>query len=118
MAGNTVSIEDVEAAAERIRAEAPVTPLLRHPLLDEMTGATVVLKPENLQRSGSFKFRGAFNRLSLIPEADRSKGVVACSSGNHAQGVAASAQLLGMPATIVMPSDAPRIKLERTKPLA
>ncbi|XHC12839.1 threonine/serine dehydratase [Labrenzia sp. ac12] len=115
LAGKTVSIEDVEAAAERIRSEALVTPLLRHPLLDEVTGATVVVKPENLQRSGSFKFRGAFNRLSLIPPADRPRGVVACSSGNHAQGVAASAQLLGMPATIVMPSDAPRIKLERTR---
>ncbi len=110
-----VSFEDIEAAAERIRGEALLTPVLRHPLLDERTGATVLIKPENLQRSGSFKFRGAFNCLSQIPVADRPKGVVACSSGNHAQGVAASAQLLGMPATIVMPSDAPVIKLQRTR---
>ena len=115
MAGNTVSIEDVEAAAERIRAEALVTPLLRHPLLDEMTGATVVLKPENLQRSGSFKFRGAFNRLSLIPPADRPRGVVACSSGNHAQGVAYHAGRLGIPATIVMPVLTPFVKISATR---
>ncbi|ASP33608.1 threonine/serine dehydratase [Labrenzia sp. VG12] len=110
-----VSIDDIRAAAERIRGEAVVTPVLRHPALDAAVGATVLIKPENLQRSGSFKFRGAFNRLNLIPAADRPRGVVACSSGNHAQGVAASAQLLGMPATIVMPADAPAIKLERTR---
>ncbi|MCK7614923.1 threonine ammonia-lyase [Roseibium sediminicola] len=115
LSGFAVSIEDIEAAAGRIDGQAVKTPVLRHPLLDERTGARVLIKPENLQRSGSFKFRGAFNRLNLIPEADRPKGVVACSSGNHAQGVAASAQLLGMPATIVMPEDAPQIKLERTR---
>lgn len=115
LSGLAVSIEDIEAAAARIDGQAVKTPVLRHPLLDERTGARVLIKPENLQRSGSFKFRGAFNRLNLIPEADRPKGVVACSSGNHAQGVAASAQLLGMPATIVMPEDAPQIKLERTR---
>ena len=113
--GKVVSIEDIEAAAVRIRGEAVLTPLLRHPVLDERTGARVFIKPESLQRSGSFKFRGAFNCLRQVPEGDRSKGVVACSSGNHAQGVAASAQLLGMPATIVMPADAPAIKLERTR---
>lgn len=110
-----VSIDDIRAAAERIRGEAVVTPVLRHPALDAAVGATVLIKPENLQRSGSFKFRGAFNRLNMIPAADRPRGVVACSSGNHAQGVAAGAQLLGMPATIVMPADAPAIKLERTR---
>lgn len=115
MSSETVSIDDIRAAAERIRGEALVTPVLRHPALDAAVGATVLIKPENLQRSGSFKFRGAFNRLNLIPLADRPRGVVACSSGNHAQGVAASAQLLGMPATIVMPADAPAIKLERTR---
>jgi threonine dehydratase len=114
-AGRAVAFEDIAAAAERIRGEAILTPVLRHPLLDRFAGATVLLKPESLQRSGSFKFRGAFNRLSLIPQDVRTKGVVACSSGNHAQGVAASAQLLGMPATIVMPADAPSIKLERTR---
>jgi threonine dehydratase len=113
--GRQVSFEDIEAAASRIQSKAVLTPLLRHPLLDQRTGATVLIKPENLQRSGSFKFRGAFNRLNLIPVAERSRGVVACSSGNHAQGVAASAQLLSMPATIVMPADAPSIKLERTR---
>lgn len=115
LSGLAVSIEDIEAAARRIEAYAVQTPVLRHPLLDERTCARVLIKPENLQRSGSFKFRGAFNRLNLIPAADRPKGVVACSSGNHAQGIAASAQLLGMPATIVMPEDAPQIKLARTR---
>jgi len=114
-AGGAVAFKDIVAAADRIRGEAILTPVLRHPLLDRLTGATVLIKPENLQRSGSFKFRGAFNRLSQIPPQDRPKGVVACSSGNHAQGVAASAELLGMPATIVMPADAPSIKLERTR---
>lgn len=115
LSGLAVSIEDIKAAAGRIRGQALKTPVLSHPLLDERTGARVLLKPENLQRSGSFKFRGAFNRLNMIPAEDRPKGVVACSSGNHAQGVAASARLLGMPATIVMPEDAPQIKLERTR---
>ncbi|MEM9630933.1 MAG: threonine/serine dehydratase [Pseudomonadota bacterium] len=113
--GKVVSIEDIEAAANRIKGEAVVTPLLRHPALDQRAGAQVFIKPECLQRSGSFKFRGAFNCLSQIADSERSHGVVACSSGNHAQGVAASAQLLGMPATIVMPADAPVIKLERTR---
>jgi len=77
------------------------------PALDALVGGRVFLKPEVLQRTGSFKFRGAFNKLSSIPEAHRKAGVVAFSSGNHAQGVAAAAQLLNMPAAIVMPSDAP-----------
>jgi threonine dehydratase len=75
----------------------------------------VFIKAENLQRTGSFKFRGAFNRLSLIPAEERAAGVVACSSGNHAQGVAEAARILGMPATIVMPVDAPATKLARTR---
>jgi len=113
--GGSVSIEDIEAAARRINGQALKTPVLQHPLLNERTGARVLIKPENLQRSGSFKFRGAFNRLNMIPVENRPKGVVACSSGNHAQGIAVSAQLLGMPATIVMPEDAPQIKLARTR---
>lgn len=113
--GKAVTIEDVEQAARRIKGQAVYTPLLNHPALDERVGATVLIKPENLQRSGSFKFRGAFNCLSQIPEEDRNKGVVACSSGNHAQGVAASARILGLSATIVMPADAPQIKLDRTR---
>jgi threonine dehydratase len=85
------------------------------PVLDERVGAKVFLKPEMLQRTGSFKFRGAFNRLSAIPLSDRGGGVVAFSSGNHAQGVAAAAKILNMQATIVMPADAPLSKRERTK---
>jgi threonine dehydratase len=109
------SLDDVRAAADRIRGRAVRTPLLTSPALDDAVGARVLIKPECLQRTGSFKFRGAFNALSQIAVADRPKGVVACSSGNHAQGVAEAARILGMPATIVMPSDAPAIKLARTK---
>ena len=106
---------DIEAAAAALAPVAVRTRLLSSPALDAQTGARVFLKPEVLQRTGSFKFRGAYNRLSLIPLAERGKGVVAFSSGNHAQGVAAAAQLLGLPATIVMPADAPAFKRERTK---
>ena len=91
------------------------TPLLSSPALDERVGAKVFLKPEMLQRTGSFKFRGAFNKLSSIPMEARGGGVVAFSSGNHAQGVAAAAQILNMHATIVMPADAPLSKRERTR---
>lgn len=101
---------DVLEAARRIAAEAVHTPLLESRTLNARTGGRVLVKAECLQRTGSFKFRGAFNRLSLIPEADRARGVVAFSSGNHAQGVACAAQLLGIPAIIVMPSDAPKVK--------
>lgn len=107
--------QDIRDAQQRIAGEAVVTPLLRSAFLDELTGGTVLLKAENLQRTGSFKFRGAFNRLSMIPADERAGGVVACSSGNHAQGVAEAARVLGMPATIVMPQDAPQAKLDRTR---
>src|ERR1700748_2123105 len=103
---------DIDAAARVLAPFAVRTPLLSSPALDERVGATVFLKPEILQRTGSFKFRGAFNKLSSIPESERPRGVVAFSSGNHAQGVAASAQILGMKATIVMPLDAPVSKVE------
>lgn len=106
---------DIEAAAARLSDRAVVTPLLTSPALDERTGARVLIKPENLQRTGSFKFRGAYNKIAQIPEAHRAAGVVAFSSGNHAQGVAAAARLLGVPATIVMPADAPSIKIENTR---
>ena len=106
---------DIEAAARRLAGHVVRTPLLSSPALDAATGARVFVKPEVLQRTGSFKFRGAFNRLSLIPENERARGVVAYSSGNHAQGVAAAAQIIGLPATIVMPADAPAFKRERTK---
>lgn len=108
---------DVHAAAARLKGVAVRTPLISSPVLDEVTGARVFLKPETLQRTGSFKFRGAYNRLVQIPEDQRPAGVVACSSGNHAQGVAAAAKLLGMPAVIVMPHDAPVMKRDRTREL-
>lgn len=107
--------EDVEAAAARLKGQAVVTPLLEYPELNERLGARLLIKPENLQRSGSFKFRGAYNRVSAIPEDMRARGVIAFSSGNHAQGVAAAAKIHGIPATIVMPSDAPRIKIGNTQ---
>src|SRR4030088_255727 len=110
-----VSSVDIDAAARVLAPFAGRTPLLSSPALNERAGTRVFLKPEMLQRTGSFKFRGAFNKLSSIPLDARGGGVVAFSSGNHAQGVAAAAQILGMPATIVMPADAPRSKRERTK---
>jgi threonine dehydratase len=108
---------DVDAAAQRLAGVALRTPLITSPVLDAAIGARVFLKAEILQRTGSFKFRGAYNKLSSIPPSERTGGVVAFSSGNHAQGVAAAARLLGMPAVIVMPSDAPRPKRERTAAL-
>src|SRR5712664_4301139 len=110
-----VSSVDIDAAARVLAPYAVRTPLLSSPALDERVGTKVFLKPEMLQRTGSFKFRGAFNKLSSIPQAARGGGVVAFSSGNHAQGVAAAAQILNMQATIVMPMDAPLSKRERTK---
>jgi threonine dehydratase len=108
---------DVEAAARKLAGIAVRTPLLNFPILDERLGARVFLKAETMQRMGAFKFRGAYNKISAIPEERRKAGVVAFSSGNHAQGVAAAAKLLNMPATIVMPSDAPLPKRERTAAL-
>jgi threonine dehydratase len=110
-----VTPADIDVAAETIAPVAVRTPLLNSATLDELIGARVFLKPEVLQRTGSFKFRGAYNKLSSIPNERRAAGVVAFSSGNHAQGVAAAARLLHMPATIVMPADAPVAKRERTK---
>jgi threonine dehydratase len=111
----TPSFSDVVAAASRIAPHAVRTPLVESPALNALTGGRVFLKLELLQRTGSFKFRGACNRLAMIPAEQRAHGVVAFSSGNHAQGVAAAAQLFGMPALIVMPSDAPRPKIEGTR---
>jgi threonine dehydratase len=108
---------DVDAAAQRLAGVALRTPLITSPALDALTRARVFLKAETLQRTGSFKFRGAYNKLAQIAPERRAGGVVAYSSGNHAQGVAAAAALLGMPALIVMPSDAPRAKRERTAAL-
>src|SRR6202051_2428586 len=106
---------DIDAAARVLAPFAVRTPRLSSPAADERVGTRVFLKPEMLQRTGSFKFRGAFNKMSSIPAAARGGGVVAFSSGNHAQGVAAAARILNMPATIVMPADAPLTKRERTK---
>lgn len=109
------TIADVRAAAERIKGLAVVTPLIEHPVLNERTGGRVLLKAETMQRVGAFKFRGAYNAVSQVDKAAYPGGVVACSSGNHAQGVAHAATLCGMKSVIVMPSDSPRLKLARTK---
>ena len=108
---------DVDEAADRLAGVALHTPLLTSAALDAMTGGRIFLKAETLQHTGSFKFRGAYNKLAAIPPERRSGGVVAFSSGNHAQGVAAAARLLGMCCVIVMPADAPRAKRERTAAL-
>ena len=109
------SFADVVAAAKRIAPHAVRTPLVEAPALNALRGGRVFLKLENLQRTGSFKFRGACNRILMIPQNERAHGVVAFSSGNHAQGVAAAAQLFAIPALIVMPADAPRAKIEGTR---
>ena len=106
---------DVAAAAQRIHGHAHATPVLRSSTVDRRTGAQVHFKCENFQRMGAFKFRGAFNALSLLTPAAKARGVVAFSSGNHAQAVALAARELGVSATIVMPLNAPRVKLEATR---
>jgi threonine dehydratase len=111
------TVADVRAAAARIAGHARRTPLLADTPLDALTGGRILLKVETLQHTGSFKFRGAYNRLCQLDAAQRRAGVVAFSSGNHAQGVAAAARLLGIPATIVMPADAPRVKMQNTRAL-
>ena len=110
-----IEAADIDKAATVVAPFAVRTPLLSFPVLDARLGTRVLLKAEMLQRTGSFKFRGAFNKISSIPQDKRGGGVVAFSSGNHAQGVAAAAKILNMQATIVMPSDAPLSKRERTK---
>jgi len=109
------TVADVEAAARRLSGLAVETPLLNSPALDARVGGTVLIKPETLQRTGSFKVRGAYNRIAQLPDSAREAGVVAFSSGNHAQGVAHAAQLRGLPAVIVMPSDAPEMKVANTR---
>src|SRR3569832_988804 len=111
----TSSFADVQAAAERLKGHAHRTPNATSRRLDEKVGAAVFCKCENLQRVGAFKFRGAFNMISRLSAAARSAGVVAFSSGNHAQAVALVAKRLGMPAVIVMPHDSPTVKLEATR---
>ena len=107
--------DDVLAAAERLGPLAVRTPLIEHPALNERTGGRVLLKPEIMQRVGSFKFRGAYNAVSRLDRDRFPGGVVACSSGNHAQGVAAAATICGMKSLIVMPQDAPQLKMARTR---
>jgi len=113
-AASEPDIEDIRTAAQRLDGRAVLTPLLESPLLNARLGGRLLVKAETLQRTGSFKFRGAYNTLAQLDAAQRRGGVVAYSSGNHAQGVAAAAQLLGMPAVIVMPADAPAIKVANT----
>ena len=109
------TIADIRAAAERIAPHAVVTPLLSSPALDAAAGGRVLLKAEVLQHTGSFKLRGALNRLLQLTPHERINGVVAYSSGNHAQAIAYGATLLGLPSVIVMPKDAPPLKIERTR---
>ncbi len=109
------TFDDVRAAAARLAGRIVRTPMLRHRLLDEITGATVLVKPEPLQRTGSFKLRGATNATLLMDPQARRGGIVTHSSGNHGQACAAAAHMLGMRATIAMPSDAPAIKVEATR---
>ncbi len=107
--------EDVAAASERLEGMAVKTPLIESTVLNARVGGRVLIKPENLQRMGAFKFRGAYNAVSQLSADQWPGGVATCSSGNHAGGVAEAARLCGMPATIVMPEDAPKIKLARTR---
>ena len=107
--------KDIEKAARRIEGFAVVTPVIESPKLNAITGGRVLIKAECLQRTGSFKFRGAWNMISKLDAKKAKGGVVAYSSGNHAQGVAAAAQIKGLPALIVMPADTPLIKQENTR---
>jgi threo-3-hydroxy-L-aspartate ammonia-lyase len=109
-----ISLDDVRAAARRIEGVAHRTPVLTSRALDEATGATVLLKAENLQRIGAFKFRGAYNTVGSLPAAERARGVATVSSGNHAQAVALAARLHSTPAVILMPEDSPAGKLAAT----
>jgi threonine dehydratase len=111
----SVTLADIEAAAGRLKGHAVETPLIESPALNDRLGLRVLIKPETLQRVGAFKFRGAYNRLVQMTPDERTRGVVAFSSGNHAQGVALAAKLLGMPALIIMPSDAPAVKVAATR---
>jgi len=110
-----VSFDDIARAHERIKTHAERTPVLTSTTVDGLTGAKVLFKCENFQRMGAFKFRGAFNALSQLKDPERQKGVVAFSSGNHAQAVALAGKILGIKTVIVMPDDAPQVKLEATR---
>ncbi|MCH9808919.1 MAG: threonine/serine dehydratase [Alphaproteobacteria bacterium] len=113
----SISLSEIEMAASRLSGIAMRTPLLESAVLNERTGGRILLKAETLQRTGTFKFRGAYNTISQLSNDARARGILAWSSGNHAQGVAAAASLLSTPATIVMPADAPSIKIANTRAL-
>ncbi len=112
---NSITFKDIQSAAIRLVGQAYRTPIVTSRTFDDLIGAKVFFKCENLQRAGAFKFRGAYNTISQLSGEQRSRGVVTFSSGNHAQAVALVAQLLNMPAVIVMPHDAPEIKLNATR---
>jgi len=112
---NIPTLADIEDAARQIAGVAVRTPLLESPVINARLGGRLLIKAEPMQRTGSFKFRGAYNRISRLDDAQKKRGVVTYSSGNHAQGVAAAAQMLGIPAVILMPADAPAIKVRNTK---
>lgn len=112
-----MNIDMIHAAAERIKGHGRITPLLSSPFLDDIAGRRLLVKAECLQHTGSFKFRGGWSAVSNLSEADRKRGVIAFSSGNHAQGVAYAARQHGAPAVIVMPSDAPALKIANTRAL-
>ena len=117
MTSLAINYQNIINASQRIKGHAVITPLVESAMLNQQLGGRVLFKAENLQRTGSFKFRGAFNKLSKLAQANQLNGVVAYSSGNHAQGVAAAAAHFGVSATIIMPSDAPKIKIFNTKAL-
>ena len=110
-----MNIDRITAAADRLKGHAVRTPLLNAPLLDELAGRRVFVKPECLQKTGSFKYRGARSAISALSQETRAKGVIAFSSGNHAQGIACAAREMGAPAVIVMPEDAPALKIANTR---
>lgn len=111
----SVTYADIESAAKRLTGAAVVTPLIESPALNERLGGRVFIKPETLQLGGSFKLRGALNRIAQLTDDEKTRGVVAFSSGNHAQGVAIAARMVGTSALIVMPADAPAMKIEATR---
>jgi threo-3-hydroxy-L-aspartate ammonia-lyase len=115
MTGPSLTIHDVQAAARRLLNRIHRTPVISSQSFDDATGLQVFFKCENLQRAGAFKIRGALNKLLTLTEAERARGVVAFSSGNHAQGVALAARMVGTTAVICMPSDAPALKVEATR---
>ncbi len=112
-----MNINMIRAAATRLKGHARRTPMLTSPFLDEIAGRRILVKPECLQHTGSFKFRGGWSAVSALDEATRKRGVIAYSSGNHAQGVAMAAAAHGAPAVLVMPADAPKMKIDNTRAL-